>query len=115
MKTTLILLAMAPFLSLGQVLPTGRPGSYQVTEAGKQGVQAAAAFAVAQQSKNEGNKLELKKVSQAQQQVVAGMNYQLQLQVIRKGKEATAKATVFRGLDSHFELKSWQWLDQAGS
>ncbi|MEP7071913.1 MAG: cystatin domain-containing protein [Verrucomicrobiota bacterium] len=114
MKSTLVL-AIAAVVVFGPIASAGRPGSYQTTSPAKQEIQAAASFAVAQESKTEGGKLELTKVVQSSQQVVAGMNYQLRMQVLRQGKEVMAEAIVFRGLDSHFELKSWRWLEQPGS
>lgn len=82
-------------------------------------VVAAAAFAIkAQQSAMQTNKdvappkLELVTILGAEEQVVAGMNYQLQLKVKLNGEEKRAEAIVWwqawRKPAPHV-LTSWQW------
>src|SRR5438067_11441662 len=88
----------------------GTPGAYHPGETGNEQVRAAAAFAVQEEAKREGDALELKAIVKAEQQVVAGMNYRLNLQVNKGGETKSAEAVVFHGLDSHYELKAWHWL-----
>lgn len=73
-------------------------------------IKAAALFAVQTQSKREKQSLELIEISKASQQVVAGMNYQLEL-TVKNGKTLSyATVIVFRALNSTYQLTSWQWL-----
>ena len=96
-----------------------RPGGYATASVTNKEVVAAAAFAIkaqqnAMQEKKdtEPPKLELVTILQAEQQVVAGMSYRLQLKVKVKGKEKTAKAIVWwqawRNPDP-YQLTSWTW------
>lgn len=75
-------------------------------------IQAAAEMAVAAHGKKEGGPITLVKIAKVEAQVVAGMNYSLTLEVTAKGRSATAKAVVYRGLDNKLELTSWEWLKQ---
>jgi hypothetical protein len=90
------------------------PGGWGTAAASSKEVQDAAAFAVAAQAKAEGNSkggkpLELVKVVEATQQVVAGMNYKLRLNVKQDGMERSAEAVVYRKLSGAYELTSWTW------
>ncbi len=81
-------------------------------------VKAAADFAVQQAAL-----YDLKGIYAAKTQVVAGTNYSLCLWVRQKDHEANplhrrmVAATVFQGLDRHYELTSWQEVNvcHAGS
>ncbi len=53
--------------------------------------------------------LKLVKIISAKQQVVAGMNYELKLEVDVDGKTKTAKTVVWRQLSGAFKLTSWNW------
>ena len=53
--------------------------------------------------------LKLVKIINAKQQVVAGMNYDLKLQVDVDGKTKTAKTIVWHQLSGEFKLTSWNW------
>lgn len=81
----------------------------------KAGVDAAAAFAV-----HESPLYELKGIKSAWTQVVAGTNYELCLKVRQVDHEANpfhirlVEARVFRGLDGHYELASWQEVKSCG-
>ena len=90
----------------------GMPGGFAPAKIDSDEVRRAAAFAVQNEAKAEGVMLELKTIVEAQQQVVAGMNYRLTLKLNSGGKTTDARAVVFRGLDQHYELKSWDWLTQ---
>jgi len=92
-------------------------GGYETARDSK-AVQAAAEFAVKQSVF-----YELKGIYSAKTQVVAGTNYSLCLWVRQKEHEANplhrrmVAATVFQGLDGHYELSSWQEVNlcHAGS
>ena len=53
--------------------------------------------------------LKFVKIISAKQQVVAGMNYELKLEVDVDGKTKTAKTVVWRQLSGEFKLTSWNW------
>ncbi len=102
---------------LRQPAPPQMVGGYEDARDPK-AVQAAAEFAVKQSVF-----YELKGVYSAKMQVVAGRNYSLCLWVRQKEHEANplhrrmVAATVFEGLDGHYELSSWQEVNvcHAGS
>lgn len=86
-----------------------RPGSYQPAVADSADVRKAADFALGEQEKREKSSLRLQAILQASMQVVAGTNYQLTLRVEKDAGQQQATVAVFRGLDGHYELKSWDW------
>ncbi|MBA2524478.1 MAG: hypothetical protein H0V18_01655 [Pyrinomonadaceae bacterium] len=112
MKSRFLAVAFIPLLLLPLAGQAGSPkvGAYQPAELEKPEVKAAAEFAVQEQSKQEKTPIALQTMVKAHEQVVAGMNYRLTLSVIKDSKPQSADAVVFRGLDSHYELKSWQWM-----
>ena len=122
MKTGIIL-TVALFITCGLVagMAQSMPGGYSKASVTDKEVAAAAAFAVAAQEKamqdpkgGKPAKLELVKVVDAEQQVVAGMNYKLKLKVKVDGKEKQAEAVVWwqawRKPDP-YQLTSWKWID----
>lgn len=88
-------------------------GGYQKVEVSAVQVVSAAKFAVKAQAKKQKAKIKLIAVSKAEQQVVAGMNYNLCLQVAvrEKGKKIavpqTIQTVVFLNLKQKYELTSW--------
>jgi hypothetical protein len=93
------------------------PGGYSKVPVTDERVVAAAAFAIdterqALKAAGEPAQLQLLSLVGAEQQVVAGMNYRLNLKVTRNGKEQLADAVVWwqawRQPDP-FRLTSWQW------
>jgi hypothetical protein len=95
------------------------PGGFAKASISKKEVQDAADYAVkAQATTMQGQKdgqpakLELVKILAAEEQVVAGMNYRLRLQVKVNGKDRQADAEVWwqawRKPDP-FQLTSWKW------
>lgn len=84
-------------------------GGYQAVAINNE-IKAAALFAIQTQTKRENKAMELLEISNAKQQVVAGMNYQFELTV--KSGETLYHATVvvFRSLNATYQLTSWQWL-----
>ena len=87
----------------------GLPGGYAPAKI-IQDVASAANFAVHEQAKREVAPLKLANISKAERQIVAGMNYRFILMVERPGSLRQAKAVVFRNLNSHYSLTSWEWL-----
>jgi len=95
------------------------PGGYASTSVTNKEVIAAAAFAIKAQEKkmpqkNDGKttKIELVKIWGAEQQVVAGMNYRLQLKVKVDGDEKTAEAVVWWQAwrkSAPYQLTTWNW------
>ena len=55
----------------------------------------------------------LVKILQAQQQVVAGMNYKLVLRVRADGSERDAEVVIYQNLKHQYEVTSWRWLSDA--
>jgi len=125
MKTKYILICAAAVLLLTAACPiTGlaqqsRLGGYATASVTNKEVVAAAAFAIkaqqnAMQEKMDKDppKLELVTIMKAEQQVVAGMNYRLKLNVKLNGNERTAEAIVWwqawRKPDP-YQLTSWTW------
>lgn len=92
----------------------GIPGAYQPAVAEKEDVRAAAQFAVVEQEKRQGVALHLNAIVDAKKQIVAGTNYKLMLSVSRDGRAMVANVTVYRGLDSKYELKAWRWEQSSG-
>lgn len=70
-------------------------------------VQAMARFAVAKHAESSRHDLKLVSVIQANQQVVAGTNYQLTMIVTSRGKKQKIAAKVWSKLDGTQELSSW--------
>ncbi|MEY4387955.1 MAG: hypothetical protein RLY20_3238 [Verrucomicrobiota bacterium] len=113
----LLFVGVCPMSSLAQKsMPSGGYAAASVTN---KEVCTAAAFAIEAHQKalqetniTKGAKLELVAILKAEQQVVAGMNYCLQLKVKLNGKEKTAETLVWwqpwRKPDP-YKLTSWTW------
>lgn len=95
--------------SMAGIKREGLPGGYSSAEAEKD-VEAAANFAIREIANREGVVLNLRNISEAEKQVVAGMNYRFILTLDRAGKTRQAKVVVFRDLKSRYSLTSWEWL-----
>jgi hypothetical protein len=125
MKTNYLPTCLAAWLLFTVAVPfAGRaqsslPGGYSSAAVTNQEVTAAAAFAIqaqqaAMQEKKDAKpaRLELVAIQQAEQQVVAGMNYRLRLKVKVNGQAQTAEAIVWwqawRKPDP-YRLTSWTW------
>lgn len=126
MKNTMMVVGLAVLLLVGAAgVSTSRAGEnkvggYATADVTDKQVVATADFAVkaisqalAEKHDAAAGKLELVKIVSAQQQVVAGMNYRLVLQLkVADGKEKTAEAVVWwqawRTPDP-YQLSSWQW------
>jgi hypothetical protein len=87
------------------------PGAWASTDAFSPEVQEAVRFAVQTFAVQNKARVLYKDVTQARQQVVAGLNFELQLQVTMDGTPRQAKAKVWRQPDGAYRLHSWDWLD----
>jgi hypothetical protein len=74
-------------------------------------VQEAARFAVQTFAVQNKARLLFKDVTQARQQLGAGLQFELDLQVTLEGAKRHAKAIVWRQPDGVYALQSWAWLD----
>jgi hypothetical protein len=87
------------------------PGGWSPTDPFDATVQEAARFAVQTFAVQNKARVLYKDVKQARQQVVAGLNFELHLQVTMDGTPRQAKAKVWRQPDGAYSLHSWNWLD----
>ena len=81
-------------------------GGYSKTTVDDAQVIAAAEFAVAEESKK-GPKINLKSITTAETQVVAGTNYHLRILVDDNGTEKTVEVVVYEDLQQTSTLTSW--------
>jgi hypothetical protein len=119
MKTVLSLIAFTAILMvLGcetQPVPSNppTPGSFAAAGITSREVVAAAEFAVDEHSKSSSDGVvKLVKVTAAEQQVVAGVNYKLTLQVRQNGMVKTAEAIVWWqswNTAQPYRLTEWSW------
>lgn len=86
-------------------------GTWASTDAFSPDVQEAARFAVQSFAVQNKARVLYKDVNQARQQVVAGLKFELHLQVTVDGVPRQAKSTVWRHPDGAYSLHSWDWLD----
>ncbi len=101
-----------PLQAAGQAASTPRAGGWSQADAMSPDVQEAARFAVQTFAVQNKSRILFKEVAQARQQVVAGLNYQLQLQVTQDGATRIAQTKVWRKLDGRYELTEWLWQDR---
>ena len=87
-------------------------GGWSVVDAMGPDVQEAARFAVQSFAVQSQRRILYKDVDQALEQLVAGVNYQLQLQVKQDGVQRIAQVKVWRKLDGRYELTEWVWQDR---
>jgi hypothetical protein len=86
-------------------------GAWGPIDAFSPDVQEAARFAVQTFAVQNKQRVLFKDLTQARQQVVAGLNFELHLSVTLDGTPRTAQALVFRHLNGVYSLNSWDWLD----
>ena len=82
-------------------------GGYSSTEIDPE-VRKVAEFAVKAQAKAAGKPLQLVKILKVESQVVAGLNYRLEIEVSDGTKHLKAHAVVWRKLDGSLALTSWE-------
>jgi hypothetical protein len=86
-------------------------GAWAPSDAFSPEVQEAARFAVQTFAVQNKARVLYKDVVKARQQVVAGLNFELQLQVTLDGASRSVSATVWRQPDGTYRLQAWDWLD----
>ena len=86
-------------------------GAWAPADAFSPEVQEAARFAVQTFAVQNKARVLYKDVVKARQQVVAGLNFELQLQVTFDGASRSVSATVWRQHDGTYRLQAWDWLD----
>ncbi|MBH1972085.1 hypothetical protein FK216_13025 [Moraxellaceae bacterium AER2_44_116] len=84
-------------------------GGYQNTNITPE-IKKMAKFAVKTQSKQTKTRLQLVSIDSAASQVVAGTNFKLILTIKDHQKTNQAEAIVYRDLNGHKQLSSWNWL-----
>jgi len=67
-----------------------------------------AEFAVKAQAKATGKPLQLVKILKADRQVVAGLNYRLEIEVADGSRHIKARVVVWKKLDGSLALTSWE-------
>lgn len=114
-KSCLSAMAAAVSLLFAAPAPSGAAeplcGGYSETSVTNAEIVAAARFAVKTQTAKPEQKdaVTLVAIRSAQQQVVAGMNYQVRLKVKAGGKAKDAEIVVWHKLSGEYELTSWEW------
>jgi hypothetical protein len=86
------------------------PGAWGSIDAFSSDAQEAARFAVQTFAVQNKQRVLFKDLTQARQQVVAGLQFELQLSVTLDGLPRTAQAVVWRQLDGTYKLQAWDWL-----
>ena len=84
-------------------------GGYQNTDITPE-IKKITQFAVKTQSKKTKTRLQLVRIDSAASQVVAGTNFKLILTIKDHQKTNQAEAIVYRDLNGHKQLSSWNWL-----
>ena len=84
-------------------------GGYQNTDITPE-IKKIAQFALKTQSKKTKTRLQLVNIDSAASQVVAGTNFKLILTIKDHQKTNQAEAIVYRDLNGHKQLSSWNWL-----
>lgn len=86
-------------------------GAWSAADAYSPEVQEAARFAVQTYAVQNRARVLFKDVTHARQQVVAGLNYELQLLVTLDGTQRKVQASVWRQPGGAYRLQVWDWLD----
>jgi hypothetical protein len=86
-------------------------GAWALADAFSPEVQEVARFAVQTFAVQNRARVLYKDVTQARQQVVAGLNFDLHIQVSLDGAGRNANARVWRQPDGAYSLQAWAWLD----
>lgn len=105
-----ILTTLAGVRAPGEPAKADRPvlsGGYSPAEIDSE-VGNVAAFAVKSQAQAIGRSLRLVKILKAERQVVAGLNYRLEIEVADGSKKFAAHAVVSKKLDGSLALTSWE-------
>ncbi len=87
------------------------PGAWALTDPFNPEVQEAARFAVQTFAVQNKARVLYKDVHVARHQVVAGVNFDIDLQVTLDGVNRNARARVWRQINGRYSLQAWDWLD----
>ena len=87
------------------------PGAWGPIDNFSPEAQEAARFAVQTYAVQNKARVLFKEVGLARQQVVAGIQFELNLEVTVEGTARNSKAVVWRQLDGTYKLQAWDWLD----
>ncbi len=91
------------------------PGGWSIAKVDDPSVVAAAKFAV-KETQAKHKKITLDKIVEARQQVVAGMNYGVELQLTDRSSakpvKRVAEAIIYRDLSGKHSLTSWKWTKE---
>jgi hypothetical protein len=90
--------------------PSG-PGTWVSIDAFSPDVQEAARYAVQTFAVQNKQRVLYQDVTQARQHVLAGLQFEMALQVTLEGTHRRAQALVWRQADGVYLLQSWAWLD----
>ena len=101
----------APVAASASTATSPWAGAWTSTDAWDPEAQEAARFAVQSFSVQSQRRILFKEVTQARQQVVAGLNWDLHLQLDVDGAKRIARVTVWRHPDGRYSLSEWVWLD----
>jgi len=105
-----ILAALAGVRVAGELVKPDQPvlsGGYSPAEIDSE-VGNVAEFAVKTQAQAIGRPLRLVKILKADRQVVAGVNYRLEIEVADGSKQLKAHAVVWKKLDGSLALTAWE-------
>jgi hypothetical protein len=102
-RICLLCILLAPACTQAE---TSLPGGFSKVKFNTE-TRAVAEFAVGEISKKKKEPLELKGIVSAERQVVAGLNYRLELDLIKNNQPFRVRAVVWRKLDGTMELTSW--------
>ena len=109
-NSRILLMCAALFFALGLTTALSaqepKPGGYSEVSKTDSEITAAAKFAVKALKKTQGGTIKLISIEQAEQQVVAGMNYKLCLLIKTKGKTQNVTTVVYKDLKERFSLTS---------
>lgn len=106
----LALVLVSPVLATDNPTKPDRPalaGGYSPTEIDSE-VRKVAEFVVKTQAEATGKPLRLDKILKSEHQVVAGLNYRLEIEVADGGNRFKARAVVWKKLDGSLALTSWK-------
>lgn len=117
-----LILALLSALALSGAIGAAPPaqetpiaGGYHERSVTDSEVLAAARFAVREGGRREGRPLSLIAVKRAETQVVAGLNYRLQLSVRDRGEVHDVNAVVYRNLRNAYSLSEWEEAGGGGA
>lgn len=111
-----VIICFALLFSISAAAQDGQiAGGYADTDVADEGVVAAANFAIRKQGQKTGTKITKIRIANAKVQVVAGLNYEVCLDVTvkrpgRKAYRQFAKAVVYKNLRGEHWLSSWTIL-----